>query len=444
MNNVDYVSGLEFIFDLSPDPLCLLTPNGCFVMVNEVLKEALSYTEEELLSGYFLDFIHPDDKEHTIKKVESLLEDKTSCLFESRYRCANEQYKWFSWNVKKLPDNTFYASLRDITNHARKIKRAEKSLIESDENYKLLFYSNPLPIVIYDMETLAIMNVNQMATELYGYTGEEFLDLTIKDVYPHEEIPLIIEAIKNRAFNKEVNNLGTWNHIKKNGTPIKVEMIGHSIEYMERHCMIVVCKDITDQSNTLRSLELSIERFEYVTEATSDIIWDWNLETNEVTYSGNIEKSFGHTPGVNIGDMRFFAMHVHPDDRERVVLYPNPVKYGTMKSWTEEYRFRKANGEYAFVLDKGIVIRDEQGTGVRMIGAIQDVTTLKRQNERLTEIALINAHEIRRPVATILGLLSLFKETIESESNRELVKHLESVTHELDTVIRRIIDKTVT
>jgi signal transduction histidine kinase len=79
-----------------------------------------------------------------------------------------------------------------------------------------------------------------------------------------------------------------------------------------------------------------------------------------------------------------------------------------------------------------------------MIGAIQDVTTLKRQNERLTEIALINAHEIRRPVATILGLLSLFKETIESESNRELVKHLESVTQELDTVIRRIIDKTVT
>jgi signal transduction histidine kinase len=55
---------------------------------------------------------------------------------------------------------------------------------------------------------------------------------------------------------------------------------------------------------------------------------------------------------------------------------------------------------------------------------------------------MINAHEIRRPVATILGLLSLFEDAIECGSNRELIKHLESVTQELDTVIRRVIDKT--
>jgi signal transduction histidine kinase len=84
-----------------------------------------------------------------------------------------------------------------------------------------------------------------------------------------------------------------------------------------------------------------------------------------------------------------------------------------------------------------------------MIGAMQDITLIKQnelrithQNKQLMEIAEINAHEIRRPVATILGLVQLFnKETIE---NKELLKHLETATLELDKVIRRIIDKTST
>jgi signal transduction histidine kinase len=134
---------------------------------------------------------------------------------------------------------------------------------------------------------------------------------------------------------------------------------------------------------------------------------------------------------------------VHPDDRERVVLYPEQVKFGQINTWTQEYRFRKGNGDYATVLDKGIVIRDENGLGKRMIGAIQDITRLKQQNERLNEIALINAHEIRRPVATILGLMQLFAmESAGAEANHNLLKHLEAATLELDSVIRRIIGKT--
>lgn len=138
-------------------------------------------------------------------------------------------------------------------------------------------------------------------------------------------------------------------------------------------------------TETLHALEKSIERFEYVTEATTDIIWDWNLETNEVYYSRNIEKSFGHRPGAHVGDMRFFAQYVHPDDRERVVLYADPVKYGTMNYWTEKYRFQKANGEYAYVLDKGVIIRNENGIGTRMLGAMQDITELKNSELQIAK-----------------------------------------------------------
>ena len=322
--------------------------------------------------------------------------------------------------------------------------------MESVENYKLLFHSNPLPIVIYDMGTLDIIDANVAAADLYGYTTEEFLALSIKDVRPADEIPLIEAAIAKRDFNHDVKNLGTWNHIKKDGTPIRVEVTGNSINYMQRHCMIVVCNDITEQANTLKSLQLSIERFEYVTAATSDIIWDWDMQSNQMAYSSNIYKAFGHTPQLETGDVRFFTKYIHPDDRERVVLFADAVRYGTMTTWTEEYRFKKANGDYAFVLDKGIVIRDENGLGARMIGAMQDITVLKQNevrilqlNDQLTEIALINAHEIRRPLASILGLIPLLdKQFIVSESNLEVIDYLETSTIELDNVIKRIIYKT--
>ncbi len=324
--------------------------------------------------------------------------------------------------------------------------------MESAENYKLLFYSSPLPIVIYGLETLEIVNVNQMAIDLYGYTPEELLSMTILDVRPPEDIDLVVDVLKKYKFNPEITNLGTWNHFKKNGQLIKVEVTGHSINYKNRNCMIVVCNDVTDKAIALHAMQISNERFEYATKATSDIIWDWNLETNEVYYSGNIKNLFGHKAGFNNDNLPFYFEHVHPDDRERVVLYPDQVKYGTMINWTQEYRFKKADGEYAFVLDKGIVIRDENGIGVRMIGAMQDITVLKQnelrimhQNEQLMDIAQINAHEIRRPVASILGLIQLFnKETIEDETNRELITYLEAATMELDNVIRRIVDKTGT
>lgn len=210
-------------------------------------------------------------------------------------------------------------------------------------------------------------------------------------------------------------------------------------------------KDVTEDTLKTISLEMakkdlqkSNERFEYAAEATSDIIWDWNLETNEVYYSNNIEKLFGHKKaGTNADNLPFYFEHVHPEDRERVLLYPEEVKFGKMSTWSQEYRFKKANGDYAIVLDKGIVLRDENGTGKRMIGAIQDITIFKKQNERLQEIALINAHEIRRPVATILGLVHLFAiESTESEATSNLLKHLETATLELDDVIKRIIGKT--
>lgn len=199
---------------------------------------------------------------------------------------------------------------------------------------------------------------------------------------------------------------------------------------------------ILENHRHYHAIQISNERFEYAAEATSDIIWDWDLETNSVYYSNNMQKLLGHNVGTSYDNLPFYFENVHPDDRERVMLYPEQVKYGKMTHWKQEYRFRKANGEYAWLLDRGIVIRNEKGTGKRMIGAMQDVTVLKKQNEQLTEIAFINAHEIRKPVASLLGLLQLFDNTGDENPDPELLKYFGAALKELDAVITQIINKT--
>ncbi len=440
-------AGIQKIVDNSHDLLCVFNPAMQFVNVSKAVENLWGYTKEELLGKSFTDFAYPEDIEPATASFNNIMAGANCIHFDTRSVHKNGSVVPVSWSATWLPDDQLMFC---IAREKRLKKTAGESLDESKENYKLLFYSNPFPIIIYDVESLAILDVNQMACKLYGYSTKEFTGLTIKDISAAEDATLTKVRV-TPEFNGEIKNLGTWDHLKKNGDTLKIEMTGHSVDYLGKHCIIVVCKDITEESKTLRSLEKSIERFEYVTEATTDIIWDWDLEANEVYYSRNIKKSFGHTPGVNVGDMRFFAQYVHPDDRERVVLYPDPVKYGTMNYWTEKYRFRKANGEYAFVLDKGVVIRDENGVGIRMIGAMQDITELKnselqiaKQNAQLVDHAgklntlntlkdrliAILAHDLRGPLSSLRGLFELFQD--DSISNVELLDMIPGVVKKLD------------
>lgn len=155
---------------------------------------------------------------------------------------------------------------------------------------------------------------------------------------------------------------------------------------------VYILQVILESYNREQALRLSNERFEYVTEATSDIIWDWDLRTNNVYYSKNMTKLLGHPSGINCDNLPFYFEQVHPEDRARVVLYPEQVKYGTMVNWTEEYRFKKADGEYAFLCDRGLVIRDENGLGIRMVGAMHDITKQKQEEQHLKLLESVVTH----------------------------------------------------
>jgi len=123
----------------------------------------------------------------------------------------------------------------------------------SEEQYRLLFDLNPLPGWVFDIETLAFLEVNEMAVGHYGYSREEFLAMTLKDIRSSEEIPKLEESLKNLP--PGLKRAGIWTHKKKNGSLIAVEIFNYGIVFRGRPARLVLVNDVTESKHREYALQ---------------------------------------------------------------------------------------------------------------------------------------------------------------------------------------------
>jgi PAS domain S-box-containing protein len=119
-------------------------------------------------------------------------------------------------------------------------------------------------------------------------------------------------------------------------------------------------------------------RFEVVASATNDAVWDWDLVTDQIWWSEGFEKLFGYRREEIERSSLSWTSRIHEEDRDRVVAAIRSVIAGPGDHWTGEYRFRRLDGSYVYVLDRGFVMRDHTGHGVRMVGGMSDLTARKQ------------------------------------------------------------------
>jgi len=126
-------------------------------------------------------------------------------------------------------------------------------------------------------------------------------------------------------------------------------------------------------------------RYRLAAKATNDAVWDWDLDSDHVLWNDALEQAYGH-PLASIectGD--WWLAHIHPDDCGRIDASIHAVLDGGQTAWNDEYRFRRVDGSYAEILDRGHVIRDEHGRAVRMIGAMLDLTRVRAAEAALRQ-----------------------------------------------------------
>jgi PAS domain S-box-containing protein len=145
------------------------------------------------------------------------------------------------------------------------------------------------------------------------------------------------------------------------------------------------------------ALLLSNERYDIVSKATSNAIWDWNLAQDTSLWGDGFYKLFGYHLPKNMTAFEAWELNIHPDDSLKVTEnLENTLNDSEKFKWEAEYRYKKANNEYATVLDRGYIIRNPEGKAIRMIGAVQDITKIKEEEHRLKlfESIVINATDM--------------------------------------------------
>lgn len=211
--------------------------------------------------------------------------------------------------------------------------------------------------------------------------------------------------------------------------------------------MIGVIRDVSRRMEQELEIKVHLERYNAVSKATSDAIWDYDLLTGEVKWNNGVKEIFGYEQVEEV--YQWWYDHVHPDDVEQIAAIVDTCKMERRSRWTAEYRFLCQDGQYKFVLDRGFLLFNDDGYAIRMIGAIQDITerinyihTIEEQNLRLRDIAWAQTHLVRAPLARIMGLVELLRAAeTENVDEQQVLTYLHNSAKELDEVISGIIDK---
>ncbi len=131
------------------------------------------------------------------------------------------------------------------------------------------------------------------------------------------------------------------------------------------------------------TIRLEQERFELAARAATDAIWDMDVKASQLWWSDGMEKLFGYTKAEAGSSLDFWTERLHPDERDNVVAGFHRAIDGSASFWADEYRFRCRDGHYAYVLDRGFLVRDADGRAVRMVGGMTDITRRKEAEQRL-------------------------------------------------------------
>ena len=148
---------------------------------------------------------------------------------------------------------------------------------------------------------------------------------------------------------------------------------------------------VVERERAREALRRSEERYAFVARATHDVVWDWDLGRDTILWSESVRRVFRYGPGEVKPTTEWWYNHIHPQDRQRVVTGVHAAQEGAGEFWSDEYRFLRGDGAYAVVMDRGYVIRSEDGQPLRMVGSMTDITERQQEEDAHRFLAQVSA-----------------------------------------------------
>ncbi|WP_022729813.1 PAS domain S-box protein [Fodinicurvata sediminis] len=332
--------------------------------------------------------------------------------------------KWFEVNAYPSSDG-LAVYFRDVTEE--RAQRAHLRLLETavSRQSDILLITDAEPVD--GPEGPRIVYVNEAFTRRTGYSREEVIGKTPRILQgpgtQRQELDRIRQALEKwQPVRAEVLNY------TKTGEEIWLELdiVPLANEKGWYTHWVSVERDITARKKADEAIRINEERFRLLAKATNDVIWDWDLRTNEVWWNESISHQFGYDRKELEPGPESWMRRIHPEDRDRTVASLEDVIEGRSSNWVEEYRFLDARSQVHIVVDRGFVIRDEFGKAIRMLGSMEDVSERRVMEERMRHSQKLEtvgqltggvAHDFNNLLTVILGNAEILSESLAGDDS---------------------------
>ena len=448
---------LESVIVNSSDSVLISVPNpesrfSSTIYVNKAFTRMTGYSEDEMIGKPPSILLgEKSGKEEMAMLFESISAVKPCQINIIGYKKNGAEF-WSQLSTYPIVNNdgrlTHWVSIsRDITQR-KYLEEKQKEAIEQQALFVSIVNSSDDAIISKTLDG-TITSWNKGAERIFNYTQEEAVGNHISIILPPHllgEEANIVERIKrNETFEHYETE-----RIKKDGSVINVSLTVSPLKNAEGAIIGVskVARDITERKRAQDAIKASNERYDLVSRATHDSIWDCNLITGTLTRTGDgMKLLFGYdNDDERCNSVEGWTRLIHPDDLAQIEESYNKVFADANQFyWEAEYRFLKADGEYAYVYDKGYIIRNEKGEAIRVIGAAKNITDLKKStaeleelntklidkadqlaksNKELEQFAFVASHDLQEPLRMVTSFLTLIENKYEHALDEKGKKYI--------------------
>ncbi|WP_316739352.1 PAS domain S-box protein [Pedobacter aquatilis] len=305
-----------------------------------------------------------------------------ACGVKFNFYCEAEKNLWTFEFCKPSPSNNEYHILHKfwLKPTDDEIPVLPKTIDE--QTFKFLVQEGMDMIAVID-RTGNYQYVSPTSLNILGLGPDFFMGRNALE-FIHEDDISTIESILTNIKPGETKTLTPFRFTDSEGNYRWIEtVLTNLIDEPGVLGIVANSRDVTERINFQNEILLANERYDYVTKATAEAIWDWDITTNSLYWGEGFCTLFGYSEADLINDKDMWSVKIHPEDINRVVRgLDNAIERGDTH-WRDEYRMERSDGTYATVIDKGLVIFNSAGKAIRVVGAIQDISRRKAEEEQL-------------------------------------------------------------
>lgn len=377
------------IFDNALVGIFRTSPEGQYLEANPAIAQMLGYSSPQEVVSTLKDvgaqlYVDPNRR----KLFRQVLESHGSVHdFQAEYFRKDGSKIWVKTTAQVVRDKSgnpsyYEGIIQEITAQIS----AENQLRESEAQYRTMFEGNPHPMWVFDQETMRFLEVNDAAIVHYGFSRDEFLNMTLRDIRPPEEIASqenYHQKVTRGEIASGLEQKRIWRHRKKDGTLIDVEVAWTPIQFQGRKASLVLANDITESKRVESALRETEEMFRLISENVSDLIAVVDSSGHRLYNSPSYKQIF-RDPDALRGTDSF--EQVHPDDQERVrAVFEETLRTGTGRRI--EYRFLLPDGSIRHIESQGNFVRGETPQSSKVVVVSRDITERKTIENRQAAVS---------------------------------------------------------